>query len=346
MLGRMNEKTGIILVNTGSPAAPTPEAVHAYLADFLMDPRLVSMPRPIWRYILHRRILPKRSGASAEKYRIIWEDEGTPAGSPLVRAHTATAAGLAERLAGPDVLVRCAMCYTVPTVRDTLSELRAVGCTRIVYLPLYPQSAYTQVGSCTDVLEHALNALGWNPPVELIADYWDDPMFLDAVVDSIAAAGFDPARDYLDLSYHAIPLRDVNNGDTYVEYVYRTNRIIAERLGVPEGHWATGFQSVFGRKPQDWTAPLSMKVLSDWGAAGVSNVFLCCPGFAADCLETLYDIPYELEPTYRDAYRCAHPDAPPPSFTYVPCIDPQTVYPDILAHVLRERSSFMRDPGE
>ena len=338
----MNAKTGVILVNTGSPDAPTPEAVRQYLGDFLMDPRLVSMPRFLWRYILNHHILPRRSSVSAQKYRLIWEDEGTPTGSPLVRAHAATAAGLASLLEPEGICVRSAMCYTAPTVRDTLSELRDAGCERVVYLPLYPQSAYTQVGSCTDVLEQAKRDIGWNPPVELIADYWDDELYLDAVVESIAAAGFDPARDYLDLSYHAIPLRDVKNGDTYVDYVLKTNRIIAERLGAVEGRWTTGFQSVFGHKPQDWTAPLSTKLLADWGTAGVQSVYLCCPGFAADCLETLYDVPNELEPAYREAYRAAHPDAPAPSFTYVPCLDPYRVYPRILAHVLRSRSTFVR----
>ena len=337
------EKTGIILVNTGSPDAPTEEAVRSYLGSFLMDPRLVSVPRPIWKQILNRKILPTRSSVSAEKYKLIWEDEGTPAGSPLNRAHEATAAGLAELLRGEGITVRAAMCYAPPLLDNVLQDLRAQGCERIVYVPLYPQSAYTQVGSCVDAFGRACRRIDWNPQVELVYDWWDDELYLQAVVDSIQAAGFDPTRDYLDLSYHSIPLRDVKHGDTYVDYVYRTNRIIVQRLGVSEGRWATGFQSVFGRKPQDWAAPLSTKILADWGAAGVSNVYLCCPGFAADCLETLYDIPHELEPAYKDAYRAAHPDAPEPSFTYVPCIDPYEVYPRILHHVLEERSEFLAE---
>ena len=103
----------------------------------------------------------------------------------------------------------------------------------------------------------------------------------------------------------------------------------------------TGYQSVFGRRPQDWTAPLSTKLLAGWGRDGVRSVYFCCPGFAADCLETLYDIPYDMEPAYRNAYREARPDGPEPSFTYVPCLDPGTVYPRILHHVLQERSKFL-----
>lgn len=332
------EKTGIMLVNTGSPAQPTPESVREYLAGFLMDPRLVSMPRPLWWYILHVHILPKRASASAAKYRKIWTDEG----SPLVIAHERMVAGLARRYAGRGVPVAGAMCYAPPTVQDVLASLREQGCTRIVYVPLYPQSAYTQVGSCADVLEKACRALGWHPPIELIADYWDDELYLDAVVESIEAAGFDARSDYLDLSLHAIPLRDVKNGDTYVECVQKTNALIARRLGVPDGRWATGYQSVFGRRPQEWTAPLSADIMREWGEAGVRSVFFCCPGFAADCLETLYDIPYEIEPVFREAYRVAHPDAPEPSFTYVPCLDAHEVYPRILHHVLEERSEFLR----
>ena len=335
------EKTGIILVNTGSPAAPTTEAVRTYLADFLMDPRLVSVPRPIWRSILHTRILPTRAAVSAEKYRRIWLDGGTPQGSPLASAHQKMAQGLGSLLDHADVPVLGAMCYTPPTVDDCLRRLREEGCTRIVYLPLYPQSAFTQVGSCTDAFEAACRHIGWKPQMELIRDYWDDEEYLQAIVSSIQEAGFDPQRDYLDLSYHAIPLRDVKSGDTYVDCVEKTNRILAERLGAREGCWATGYQSVFGRRPQNWTAPLSAKLLAEWGRDGVESVYFCCPGFAADCLETLYDIPYDLEPAFRNAYRQVHPDAPEPSFTYVPCLDPETVYPRILHHVLQERSKFL-----
>lgn len=341
ILTRMETKTGVILVNTGSPNAPTEEAVKAYLARFLMDPRLVSMPRPIWRYILHRHILPKRAAASAAKYKLIWTDEGTPQGSPLVWAHAKTAEGLATLLAPAGVPVLGAMCYTSPTVEDSLRKLRDAGCERIVYLPLYPQSAYTQVGSCTDVLGKACKAIGWHPQVELVHDYWDHDAYLQAIVDSIQQAGFDPARDYLDLSYHSVPLRDIRNNDTYEECVYKTNEILAQRLGAQENRWATGFQSVFGHRPQDWLAPLSTELMADWGRAGVRSVYYCCPGFAADCLETLYDIPHDMETAYRAAYHQAHPDAPDPSFTYVPCLDPVTVYPRILFEVLRDRSEFL-----
>ena len=335
------ERTGVILVNTGSPDAPTEEAVRAYLAGFLMDPRLVSVPRPIWRFILDHRILPTRAAVSAEKYRRIWRDEGTPGGSPLSWAHQAMADGLAALLAQADVPVVGAMCYTPPTVSDALIRMREAGCSRIVYLPLYPQSAYTQVGSCTDVLAAACAELRWDPAVELVHDYWDHEAYLDAIVESIRDAGFDPDRDWLDLSYHSVPLRDIRNGDTYEECVARTNEILARRLGARDGRWATGYQSVFGPRPQSWLAPLSRDLLADWGRAGVCSVFLCCPGFAADCLETLYDVPYELEPAYRDAYGAAHPGGPAPSFTYVPCLDPCTVYPRVLHAVLRDRSEFL-----
>ena len=339
----MEEKTGIIIVNTGSPTAPTAEAVRSYLARFLMDPRLVAVPRPIWRCILHYFILPRRSGVSANKYKLIWEDEGTPQGSPLARAHAQMAAGLAKRLEGTGVEVRAAMCYAPPSVESMLRELRDAGCTRIVYLPVYPQAAYTQVGSCIDLFGQACRKLGWNPPVELIADFWNDTEYLKAIAQSIIDAGFDAERDYLDLSYHAIPLRDIEHGDTYQDVAYQTNRELSHLLNLKPGRWTTGFQSVFGLRPQDWTSPLSTGILADWGREGVQNVYFCCPGFSADCLETLYDVPYDMEPAYKLAYREAHPEGPEPSFTYVPCLDAEETYPRILYHVLSERSEFLRD---
>lgn len=336
------EKTGIVLVNTGSPQAPTEEAVKAYLSGFLMDPRLVDVPRPIWWYILHFHILPKRAEVSAAKYRTIWTDQG----SPLVLAHQALVEGLQRLLEDAAVPVEGAMCYAKPTVAQALARLRDKGCTRIVYLPLYPQSAFTQVGSCIDAYGRAGLSLGWNPPVELLADYWDDELFLQAIADSILDAGFNPQRDHLCLSYHSIPLRDVDNGDTYLDTVGKTNRILADRLGMPsDDRWVTGFQSVFGRKPQEWAAPLSKDLMRKWGAAGIPNVYVCCPGFAADCLETLYDIPHEIEVAYKEAYssyRASHAGAPDPSFTYVPCLDPKVVYPRVLYHVLQERSEFLQ----
>lgn len=339
----MREKTGVIVVNTGSPAAPTAEAVRSYLARFLMDPRLVAVPRPVWHCILHCFILPRRSGVSANKYKLVWEDEGTPQGSPLSRAHMQMTAGLARRFEGTGVIVRAAMCYASPSVENALSELREAGCSRVVYLPLYPQSAYTQVGSCIDLFGRACRKLSWNPPVELIADFWDDAEYLKAVARSILDAGFDAKRDYLDLSYHAIPLRDISHGDTYLDAVCQTNRELSRLLDLEPGRWATGFQSVFGLRPQDWTSPLSTGILAQWGREGIRSVFFCCPGFAADCLETLYDVPYDMEPAYKLAYRDAHPEAPEPSFTYVPCLDAKETYPRILHHVLIERSEFLRE---
>lgn len=285
---------GVILANTGSPASPEPDDIECYLGEFLMDEHIRQLPRPMWKWLVTKKILPKRKFSSAQRYRFIWTEEGSPL---LVGARL-----LAERVQalfaseGEGVLVRSAMSYGEPSLESALDELREAGVERVVLLPLYPQSAYSPTLAVIDAFWRAQEVVGWHPPSTVIDNYHDDPGYIAALAQSIRDVGFDSrAGDKLVLSFHAIPLKDERAGDTYREQIDESVRLLAEELGVDPGAITVSFQSVFGRNPSKWTAPLTRDVLAGW-RDGDFRVVFACPGFSLDCLETLYDIPFEMVP--------------------------------------------------
>ena len=284
---------GVVLANTGSPASPDPDAIEVYLREFLMDDRIRQMPKPFWKYLLRHHILPKRKFSSAKRYDFIW----TEAGSPLIADQQA----LAEKVQalfdaeGEGVAVRSAMSYGSPSLSEALAELRAIGADCIVLLPLYPQSAYSPTMAVIDAFWRAQDAIGWHPESIVIDNYHDDPAYIAAMADAIRGVGFDAAADRLMLSFHAIPLKDEKAGDTYRAQIGESVELLAEALGIEADAITVSFQSVFGHDKSKWTAPLSLDVLEEW-RYGDFRVVFACPGFAIDCLETLYDIPHEMVP--------------------------------------------------
>ena len=290
---------GVILANTGSPASPEPDDIELYLREYLMDERIRQLPKPLWKYLVFRHILPKRKNSSAARYRFIWTDGG----SPLV----VNQRRLAEKVQalfdadgpaadGQEVVVRSAMSYGAPSIEGVLRELRDAGADRVVLLPLYPQSAYSPTMAVVDSFWRAQEAIGWRPPSTVIDNYHDDPGYIAAIAQSIRDVGFDPeSGDRLVLSLHAIPLKDEAAGDTYRTQIAESTRLIADELGIDSASITVAFQSVFGHDESKWTSPLSRDVLASWREEGFRVVY-ACPGFSVDCLETLYDVPNEMVP--------------------------------------------------
>ena len=287
---------GVILANTGSPSSPEPDDVELYLRDFLMDDRIRQLPKLLWKQLMFRRVLPKRKFSSAQRYRFIWTDEGSPLVVNLRRlAEKVQALFDADELAN-DVAVLSAMSYGTPSIEAVLDELREQGADRIVLMPLYPQSAFSPTMAVVDSFQRAQDAIDWHPDSTIIYDYHDDQGYINAIVRSVSEAGFDAAAgDRLVLSFHAIPLKDEAAGDTYRAQIAESTRLIARGLGIEAESITVSFQSVFGRDESKWTAPLTRDVLKGWRNESFRVVF-ACPGFSIDCLETLNDIPHEMVP--------------------------------------------------
>jgi ferrochelatase len=279
---------GILLTNLGTPAAPTTAAVRRYLAEFLWDPRVIEMPRALWWLILHGVILRVRPARSAAAYRKVWTAEGSPLLVIARRQTRALQRLLAERLGRP-VPVALAMRYGRPAVAEGREELRRAGVRRLLVLPLYPQYSATTTASTFDALGAELRTWRWLPELRLITHYHDHPGYIAALAASVreafAASG---QPDRLLFSFHGLPRRYLLAGDPYHCECQKTARLVAEELGLAPERWAVSFQSRVGR--EEWLRPYTDETLKSWGAAGVGHAAVLCPGFSADCLETLEEI--------------------------------------------------------
>ena len=290
--------TLVLLVNTGSPAEPTPAALKTYLAEFLGDRRVVEMPKILWWPILHGVILPKRCEASAARYRTVW----TPEGSPLVVMTKKTAQAL-ESVLGEGFCVRWAMRYGTERVADVLPEALKEGFKRLVVLPLFAQEATQTTAAVYDAVDAVLQKTGWQGEVVRIRHYFDHPDYIEALAEKVRRhwdrKGFLTGKGRLLFSFHGIPQKSVDNGSAYEKECRETARLVAERLGLKKEAWSVAFQSKFGRG--EWLKPATADVVTQMAREGVLRLDVMCPGFAADCLETLEEIADELKKSYEAA---------------------------------------------
>lgn len=287
-------RTALLVVNLGTPDAPTRGAVHRYLAQFLHDYRVVELTRWLWCPILHFIILPLRSGKVAKKYASIWVDGG----SPLLVYTQRLAQGLQHAM--PDVSVRVAMRYGNPSVPDVLRKLQEEGMSRLLVLPLYPQYSASTSGSVLDAVSKELAGWRRTPDLRFIADYHLDAGWLDAMEARVRAHWDLHGRaDQLLMSFHGLPKRYEKAGDPYPRQCEAGARALAARLGLAEGEWKLTYQSRFGR--EEWLQPYTDKTLEALARDGVKTVDVVCPGFAVDCLETLEEIAVENDEAFRHA---------------------------------------------
>lgn len=275
---------GVLLTNVGSPAAPTTGALRAYLAQFLGDPRVIEYPRGLWLPLLHGVILNVRPRRSAEMYRQVWTDEGSPLLATLRRQGEA----LQEAL-GDAARVAVGVRYGQPSIAAALRALDAAGARRILVLPLYPQYSATTTATSLDAVFDELKTWRRVPELRTINQYYDHPGYIAALAASVWehwAAHGRPQR--LLLSYHGIPHDYADQGDPYPQQCAATTALLAAALGLGEGEYAMTFQSRFG--PSQWLLPATDTTLAEWGREGLALVDALCPGFSADCLETLEEI--------------------------------------------------------
>jgi ferrochelatase len=315
--------TAILLVNLGTPDAPTAPAVKRYLAEFLGDRRVVDLPRLLWLPILHGIILNTRPAKSAAKYAKVW----TPEGSPL-KVHTERQAKLLKGLLGlrgrNDLLIDWAMRYGNPSIPSVLDRLQAAGATDICVLPLYPQYAGSTTASTQDAID-AWQARQPNPPaITLINDYHQHPGYIAALAASVRAHWTTHGRgDKLIMSFHGIPQRAVDLGDPYAGQCHATANALAAALELPAGAWQATFQSRFGAAK--WLQPYTQPTLEKLAGEGLERVDVICPGFPADCLETLEEIALECREAFIERGGKA--------FHYIPCLNERDDWIAALANI-------------
>jgi ferrochelatase len=291
-------RTGLLLVNLGSPAEPTSAATRRYLAEFLSDPRVVEIPRLVWWPILHGIILRVRPARSAAKYASIW----MPEGSPLAVWTQRLAQGLRASFesAGVDVIVQQAMRYGSPSVADGLDALRAAGASRVLVLPLYPQYASATTASIWDAVASWSEQARHIPEFRFVNRYGDEPAYIASLAESVrshwASAGRGPM---LVMTFHGLPERSLMLGDPYHCECHKTARLLAEALGLGPSEYKVTFQSRFGRA--QWLRPYTEPALQELAAAGLERVDVICPGFPVDCLETLEEIGMEAREAFLQA---------------------------------------------
>ncbi|MBS0463056.1 MAG: ferrochelatase [Proteobacteria bacterium] len=277
------DASAVLLVNLGTPDAPTTPAVRRFLREFLHDRRVVDISPWLWFPLLHGFILPLRSPRVARRYAQVWMDGR---GSPL-RVHSQDlTAGLARTL--PDRRVALAMRYGQPAIATALRALREAGLRRLLVLPLYPQYSTTTSESVFDAVASAISGWPQRPELRCVHDYYDDAGWLDAVAQRIAAQRAAAPGERLLLSFHGIPERLIRAGDPYQQQCQTSAQAIAQHLQLAPDQWAIAYQSRFGR--ETWLGPATVDVLRDWARQGVRRVDVACPGFATDCLETLEEI--------------------------------------------------------
>jgi len=282
------ESTGVLLVNLGTPDEPTAPAVRKYLSQFLSDSRVVEIPRLVWLPILYGFILRKRPAASAENYKKVWTDEG----SPLLRIGQQLAKQLQQemktRFKGP-VHIQLAMRYGNPSIENGLQALQDKGARRILVLPLYPQYSATTTATTFDAIAKIMAGWRWIPELRFINQYHDFTPYIDSLANSVKDYWRNNQQgEVLLMSFHGLPKRNLDLGDPYFCQCHKTARLLAKKLMLKENQWKISFQSRFGKA--EWLKPYTDKTLKTMPDEGIKSVDVICPGFPADCLETLEEI--------------------------------------------------------
>lgn len=330
----MSSKPGLLMVNLGSPDAPTAKATRKYLFEFLHDYRVIDTTRWLWCPILHGIILRTRPAKSAKAYASIWNEpefsnqEKPVETAPLIRITQAQADGV-QALLGDDVEVEIAMRYGNPSIGSAIDKLMAKGCQKIAVLPLYPQFAGATTASVFDGVAKALKKRMDIPELRFLRHYYDDPRYIKALADSLNdhLETLDWKPDAIMTSFHGLPQSYVDKGDPYQTECLETTELLRQHMGHSEGYLYATFQSRFG--PKAWLQPYTDKTLEKLPSEGVKKVAVMMPGFAADCLETLEEIKIEAHESFEE-----HGGE---EFTAVPCLNSREDHIELLASLAKEQ---------
>jgi protoporphyrin/coproporphyrin ferrochelatase len=320
----VTKKTGVLLANLGSPTAPTTRAVRRFLKDFLWDPRVVNLPRPLWWVILHFFVLPFRPARSAKAYRKVWHEKG----SPLTYLTRELTGKTADQLNAKGITTDFVMRYGEPSMANQLRAFKKAGITDLIILPLYPQYSSTTTASVYDHLVKELNKWRHLPNIQFISDYHQDQHYIAAVAESIKEAWREHDKNELLLmSFHGLPAQLTKWGDPYFHQCHKTAALIAEKLGLNEKEWKIVFQSRFGKA--EWLKPYCVDTLQTLPGQGIKTVDVVCPGFAVDCLETLEEIAMENKSIFMKAGGT--------SYRYIPALNDSAAHVNAIVNLLEQK---------
>lgn len=319
----------VMLVNLGTPEAPTPSAVRKYLAEFLWDRRVVDLARPLWWLILNGIILRLRPGRVAKNYQKVWTEEG----SPLLAIGKQQQKALQKRLSeefNEDIPVYLAMTYGSPSMEEVGREMRKTGAERLLVLPLYPQYSATTTAAVFDRLATSLKPCPHLPEIRFIRDYHQHPAYIRALAQSVRESwkqeGQEPEK--LVMSFHGIPQRYADQGDPYPQQCQNTGVLLARELGLQDDQWLLTYQSRFGREP--WLQPYTDFTLAELGQQQIRSLSVICPGFSADCLETLEEIEEENREIYEEAGG--------KNFVYIPALNSGPEHIQVFYELVQQHS--------
>jgi len=333
-------RLGVLLINLGTPDAPTTSAVRRYLAEFLSDPRVVEIPRVVWKPLLHGVILRTRPARSAQRYGTIWTKDGSPLLVHSLRQRTLLHGYLGQRLKilglpSDHAQVELGMRYGAPSIAEALTKLRESGCERMLVLPLYPQYAASTTASALDAVFAAARAMRRMPALRAVDAYHDDAGYIGALAQSINDYWVKNGRpNKLVLSFHGVPRRTLDLGDPYHCHCHKTARLLTTELGLKPEQFAVTFQSRFGRG--EWLKPYTQPTLVALAKEGLRRVDVACPGFVSDCLETLEEIALEG--------RAAFLKAGGAEFHAIPCLNERPAWIAALADLALKNLGGWLDP--
>ena len=298
-------RIGVLLINVGTPDAPTTAAVRSYLAEFLSDPRVVEIPPVLWRPVLHGAVLRVRPAKSARKYATIWGKDGSPLLTHTLKQKTLLQGYLGQRLKAlglpaDHAQIEVGMRYGRPAIAEAMAKLREGGCDRLLVLPLYPQYAASTTASALDAVFAQARRMRHVPALRVVGSYHDDPAYIKVVAQSVNDYWMKNGRpDKLVLSFHGVPRRSLDLGDPYHCHCRKTARLVAEQLGLKSEQYAVSFQSRFGGG--EWLQPYTLPTLLKLAKEGVRRVDIACPGFVSDCLETLEELGHGAQAAFLGA---------------------------------------------
>jgi ferrochelatase len=315
-----DDSTGILLVNLGTTEAPTPAAVRRYLAEFLWDPRVIEISRPLWWLILHGVILRLRPSKVAHAYQSVWTEQG----SPLLALSRSLTETLQKNIVTSEkhrIEVELGMRYGQPSIEKALSTLRERGMRRLLVMPMYPQYSATTTASVFDEVVRVLQGWRWVPELRMIQNYHDHPLYIKGLADSVRAHWESHGQaEKLLMSFHGIPRRYFLSGDPYFCECHKTARLLAEELELDESQWQLTFQSRVGR--EEWLKPYTDKTMEALGREKLSSVDVICPGFSIDCLETLEEINMQNREIFESAGGGR--------FSYIPALNDSAAHADLF----------------